>query len=308
MKRFFIALVLLLFWVQACGLISPATEAGVSSQALTAAAGTLFAEVTAASAPAPTEPMLVPPPIPPASTESANYQLKEERLIDAYAIRWWHDINNEIGFKDVVTIETGGKPSVRIDSASAIEDLTGTDINGDGYPEVIVDTYSGGAHCCFGTQVISLRDMPVSILQKPESNAGGMFQDLNGDGVYEFLTADDLFAYKYCPYAGSPFVRVIMAYDSSRDQYLPASPRFANQYAGDIQEHAAWAQQAQPGDHGEQDNTTKCAVLPLVLDYLYSGQQDKAHSELQRIYPYPDVESFWNEVLTAVQGSPLFIH
>ena len=307
MRRFSIAFVLLLVLVQACGLISPATETGVSSQALTAAAGTLFAEVTA-SAPAPTEPIPVPPPISPASTESANYQLKEERLIGAYAIRWWHDANNEIGFNDVVMIEAGGKPSVRIDLASAIEDLTGTDINGDGYPEVIVDTYSGGAHCCFGTRVISLRDLPVSILQKPESNAGGVFQDLNGDGIYEFLTADDLFAYKYCPYAGSPFVRVIMEYDPGQDQYIPASPRFADQFGEDIQEHAAWAQQAQPGDHGEQDNTTKCAVLPLVLDYLYSGQPDKAHSELQRIYPYPDAESFWNEVLAAVQGSPFFTH
>jgi hypothetical protein len=305
MKRFFIAFVLLLLFVQACGLTTPVAETGISPQMLTAAAGTLFAEVTA-SAPAPTERLPVPPPVPPSSTENANYQLKEEHLIGAYGVRWWHDTNNEIGFNDVVMIEAGGKPSVRIDSASAIEDLTGTDINGDGYPEVIVDTYSGGAHCCFGTRVISLRDVPVSILQKPESNAGGMFQDLNGDGIYEFLTADDLFAYKYCPYAGSPFVRVIMEFDPGQNKYTPASPRFADQFDGDIQEHTAWAQQAQPGDHGEQDNTTKCAVLPLVLDYFYIGQTDKAHSELLRVYPYPDVEAFWNEVLAALQGSPLY--
>ncbi|NOY98190.1 MAG: hypothetical protein GXP40_03160, partial [Chloroflexi bacterium] len=258
--------------------------------------------VAPAASPAPTE---IPFP-PPAVSPGGSYQLKEERLLGAYAVRYWHDPNSDFGFDDIVLIERAGMQSIRIETASAIEPLTGSDLNGDGYPEVIIETYSGGAHCCFGTQVYSLGATPVLILQKPESNAGGQFQDLDGDGVYEFVTYDDLFAYQYCPYAVSPFVKVIMAYDPAQARYLPASPRFGGEYLDEVAQAAVQAENAQPGDFGEWDGTTKCAVLPLVMDYLYTGQAEKAHSELLRVYPFPDAESFWDEVYQQVQASPLY--
>ena len=119
--------------------------------------------------------------VPPAVSPGAAYQLTEEKLIDAYGIRFWQDPDAPYSFEDILMIEKLGSPSIRIDQASAIEPLTGTDINGDGYPEAIIETYSGGAHCCFGTQVYSLGEEPKLILKKPESNAGGQFKDLDND-------------------------------------------------------------------------------------------------------------------------------
>jgi hypothetical protein len=56
----------------------------------------------------------------------------------------------------------------------------------------------------------------------------------------------------------------------------------------------------------EFDGTTKCAVLAVVLDYLYAGLPQYAWAELYRLYHYPDVDVFRAEIEQAVYGSPLF--
>jgi hypothetical protein len=169
-----------------------------------------------------------------------------------------------------------------------------------------VETYSGGAHCCFGTQVYTLRPSGVAlILQKPESNAGGFFEDLDADGVYEFITYDDSFAYQYCPYAAGVGVKVVMAYNPGEDHYIPASMRFPEQYVEEIAINEQRALSA-PGELGEWDGTNICAILPLVLDYLYMGQSDTAQTEFYKRYSGPDADVKWTEILQVLQSSPLY--
>lgn len=52
---------------------------------------------------------------------------------------------------------------------------------------------------------------------------------------------------------------------------------------------------AEQGQTGEKEDA-KCSVIPLVLDYLYTGQPDQAWAELYRLYPYPDVETLRAEI------------
>ena len=247
---------------------------------------------------------------PPALSPGGSYRLEDEVLIGAYGIRYWHNTDSQTGFDDIVFIEKTGIESIKIETASEIAPLTGADINGDGYPEVIIETYTGGAHCCFGTQVYSLGETPTLILKKPESNAGGLFQDLDGDRIYEFVTYDDIFAYQYCPYVSSPFVKVIMVYDAKKESYLPSSPNFPEEYTDDIAEDTIGAERvarANVSESGEWDETTKCSVLPLVLDYIYLGDLETARSELDRVYTFDDLDQFWNEVMLIIQDSPLYV-
>jgi len=73
---------------------------------------------------------------------------------------------------------------------------------GDSVPEVLLDTYSGGAHCCFGTYVVFLDG----------ARAGRSVFQLWGDPGYRlethagktaFVSADDRFAYEFTSFAGS---------------------------------------------------------------------------------------------------------
>ena len=287
----------------ACGLFTPASS---SEPQLASATETLPAPETFTPIPTftPLPPTTAAPP--PASAPETGYLLQEERLINGYAIRIWKNPEDQLGFDSILMIEATGQPAIRVDMFSAINDLTGSDINGDGFPDLVIETFSGGAHCCFGTQVFSLRPTGAAlILQKPQSNAGGYFADLDADGISEFVTYDDSFAYQYCPYAAGVTVKVIMAYDAGQDRYLPASPRFPEQYAEELTTNEGRALAAS-GELGEWDSSNICAVLPLALDYLYIGQPDKAQAEFASRYSGPDTAAKWTEILQVVQSSPLY--
>ncbi|MBT3314003.1 MAG: VCBS repeat-containing protein [Anaerolineae bacterium] len=247
---------------------------------------------------------------PPAQSPGGSYRLENEVLIGAYGIRYWRHTDSETGFEDVILIEKTGMESIKIEQAVEIAHLTNTDINGDGYPEVIAESYSGGAHCCFSTHVYSLRETPTLILKTPESNASGQFKDLDEDGIYEFITADDIFAYQYCPFVSSPFVKVIMSYDAEKESYLPNSPNFPQEYAEDIlrdTKNAERVSKAETYENGEWDETSKCSILHLSLDYIYLGDLATARSELERLYIYNDIDDFWNEVIFILQDSLLYV-
>jgi len=241
-------------------------------------------------------------PMPPPST----YVVQEERAIGSYTVQLWRSTEGEtgLGFDNVATISADGQVLARVDSATTV-DLSGTDLTGEGHPDVIIETYTGGAHCCFSTVVYDLGPTLTRVLETPASNCGGRFEDLDGDGVAEFVTCDDLFAYVYCAYAASPAVTVILKYEAGRG-YIPASPRFASLYADEITAHRQMAENAVTDDLGEWDGTPKCSVLPPVLDYLYTGQPDRAWEALDQYYDYPDRKLFWVEVTRDVAGSSLY--
>ncbi len=94
--------------------------------------------------------------------------------------------------------------------------LTIRDLDGDGEPEVLVDLYTGGAHCCFSTVVFRYdgrRYRSSSVLWGDPSYE---LRDLNHDGKPEFVTADDRFAYAFTAYAFSALPLRIEDYDHGR--------------------------------------------------------------------------------------------
>jgi hypothetical protein len=249
----------------------------------------------------------VPPAVPPTSTEfpQNTYALHQERIIGNYAVRWWRDTAGGFPFDDVLTIDAYGQPSAQVEQLHDLDPLTGNDVTGEGHPDVVIHTYSGGAHCCFRTIIYDLGATMTQVLETPFSNCGASLQQFDGDAAYEVDTCDDLFAYVYCCFAGSPIVRVVLDYAPGQG-YEPAGPRFSYLYSTDIALHTQQAEMAMPGDYCEDDATTKCGVLPVVLDWLYAGYPQTAWAELYRLYPYADVDSFRTQIEQTVFSSPLF--
>ena len=54
------------------------------------------------------------------------------------------------------------------------------------------------------------------------------------------------------------------------------------------------------------DGATKCEVLPLVLDLLYSGRIEEAWGTLKHYYRFPNLSSFRAEIWETTSTSPLF--
>lgn len=78
------------------------------------------------------------------------------------------------------------------------------DLDGDRTAEVIVDTFSGGAHCCTNFTIYSWKNGKFVRTETGLLDGnGGSFQDLDRNGKVEFVTYDNAFLYAFSSYAGS---------------------------------------------------------------------------------------------------------
>ncbi len=260
-------------------------------------------------APTPTVAATPGPAVPPVSQyfTDTTYTISTTQQIGSYTIRLWEPRGpvQKWPATKIVTIAAPGQPTEQIEMVWQIDSLTGTDITQEGYPDAIVETYSGGAHCCFSTRVYQLGPQLKKLLQTPESNCGGNFEDLDGDGVYEYSTCDDSFAYRYCSYADSYKVRAVLKYDPGAGYYA-ASNQYPGLFAEDIARTQPMAEGATSGGMYEWDGTSKCSVLPLVLNLLYSGQTEAAWAALDRYYPDADRDDFRAEIGAITRDSPLY--
>lgn len=72
-------------------------------------------------------------------------------------------------------------------------------------PEIVLDSYSGGAHCCTSTAaLVEQYDSSWRTVDLGTGDGEGInFEDVNGDGVSEIITYDDSFLYAFSDYASS---------------------------------------------------------------------------------------------------------
>jgi hypothetical protein len=117
-----------------------------------------------------------------------------------------------------VSSKTCGKfcaPGATGSKASSVHII---DLDHTGQPNVVLDLYSGGAHCCSIEQVFTF-DPGAMTYTKTERNfgdPGDRIEDLNHDGHFEFVTADDAFAYTFTDFAASGLPLQILSFTGSR--------------------------------------------------------------------------------------------
>ena len=100
---------------------------------------------------------------------------------------------------------------------------------------------------------------------------------------------------------------VVLRFDPKAFAYVPASFAFPAILDEAIGRDLKLAEQGAAGSVlGEWDETSKCSVLPLVLDYLYAGRAYEAWDALARYYPFPDSTAFRAEIERVVFASPYF--
>jgi hypothetical protein len=185
--------------------------------------------------------------------------------------------------------------------------VSGTDITGDGVPELVVERYSGGASCCFSCVVLRLGEELTRISLPLDSSTQATFRDLDADGTPEVIGTDDSFRCVLCCCANSPLPTVVLRYDRERG-YVPAGPDFPEIYDAEIPEYQAKAEGVWNGPFEEQDPTGRCYILPLVLAYLYSGRAAAAWEALAQYSPSTaDADALRAEIERVLSASQLFV-
>jgi hypothetical protein len=134
------------------------------------------------------------------------------------------------------------------------------DLDDTGQPNVVLDLFTGGAHCCSVEQVFTFDPgtMTYAMTERNFGDPGDRIEDLNHDGHFEFVTADDRFAYAFTDFAASGLPLQILTFSGSRFQdvtdrypalirkdagtWLKAFNRMAHQhYQDSVGVIAAWA-------------------------------------------------------------------
>jgi hypothetical protein len=89
------------------------------------------------------------------------------------------------------------------------------DLDADGEPEVLVDAYTGGAHCCAQTEILRFDGTTYTPVETSWGNIGYELKDLDGDGRPDFVSADDAFSYAFSSFGGSFHPPLVLDYDAT---------------------------------------------------------------------------------------------
>jgi hypothetical protein len=247
-----------------------------------------------------------------------GYQLHDTREVGGLTVeRWVPSTSPDVspaGMCECITLVyladrkllTLGEPNLM--TATSVDNISGTDITGDTRPELVVSTWSGGAHCCYSTTIYSIAAQMRPVLAIETGNCGpGELVDLDKDGRLEFVTCDDRWGYAYCSFAESPFPSVVFDYDAARGEYHLATPRHAARFRDDIARQTAAARTKLAADQGKDLGVDKCTVLQPALSLMFVGLVDEGRRLVRELYRGADVDTFEKETLERVRSSTLWV-
>jgi hypothetical protein len=195
---------------------------------------------------------------------------------------------------------------------------TGDDIFATGNPGVILEAFSGGAHCCYTYVFAELGDTPA-VLPPIENQTGFyIFKDPD-DGRYKILTWDGGFDYfdDLC-HACSPAPSVVLelhktglrdvskAYSASFDEEITEA---SAEIKPDELSIFASADLSKGDPAWSESEELRQAILRIVLAYLYSGREKMAWQTLNQMWPAKDRQRIKDLILkTRSEGILSKIH
>ena len=178
----------------------------------------------------------------------------------------------------------------------------GDDLTGDGGPNLLLEGYSGGAHCCFTYTLLALDEAGVMVLMELfTSHAGASVVDLAGDGRRQLVTADMRYAYQFCSFAESPAPAVVFGLEP--DAVVVANLDFAEVYEREV----VWAlERVLLMDEDAWPESHACALAQLVLSLLYGGREAAAEAALVQFDRSGDPAALRDALWAIAEESPWF--
>jgi hypothetical protein len=167
-------------------------------------------------------------------------------------------------------------------SFSETAQLNGTDINGDGLKEIIVQSSSGG-NCwgCNPTEIYRLSNHKVELI------ALGPIQkiaDLDGDGIVELMLTDARWeSYDDFSHASSP--GAVMVYAWKGGKYVYASRDYPAFYKGEVAQYRSVIEEAKAQITADalSDEGYMGGALSLAITYAHAGELERGLRELEII-------------------------
>ena len=166
----------------------------------------------------------------------------------------------------------------------------GTDITGDGQPNLVVFHWCGDAYGTGIRYVFSIGEEFKLIQILPYGN----FEDVNNNEVLEFIPYDNTFSFWHASHAGSPYPKLIYEYKDDSYQLSPAlmykplpSSQEEEQAIIRIKKDIADCEAREWEDHCWYYKGTylPSSVWSYMLYLLYSGHPLEARQFLDKVWP-----------------------
>ena len=211
------------------------------------------------------------------------------KMVGKYQVRLVPELDiADVGRGCRAYLVNAGKESLLLeDWGISIHQGTGWDVFGDGNPSLILEGYSGGAHCCYTYRIASLGDLPVILAPVRNEAPFFVFQD-PASRQYRIMTSDGGFDYfdGLC-HACASMPRVVLQADASG--LHDVSPQFVEQYDSEIALARARIGEENIDKFLISDfKDAKGTVLEIVYSYLYSGREAQAWQALEEMWPARD--------------------
>ncbi len=194
----------------------------------------------------------------------------------------------------VLTSAFGKKITIAYEWALSVDPITGSDLNGDGAPEVVLDGYSGGLHCCYTYLVVSLGKKPKVL--HTFANPVPIKFEKQPDGTALIRAADGVFDYFVVPHSDAVIPQLVLKPEGNvlvdvSAQHPEVYDREIEQARGSITKEDI--EKLKASNYRNKLFTdqipTVHKVLTIVLDYVYSGRDEKAWQALEDYWPAGDV-------------------
>jgi hypothetical protein len=159
------------------------------------------------------------------------------------------------------------------------------DLDGDGEPEVMFDTFSGGAHCCVVQEVYGYQAATGTYAHTASEhwgNSGYDVKDLDGNGSAELHGGDDTFAGAFSSYAASAFPPKILAYGIDPKTGKATLKDVTRSYPAVIRKQAASLLKVIRKAKAERDHEIQGALAAYVADQYLLGKGAVGKAELAR--------------------------
>jgi hypothetical protein len=151
------------------------------------------------------------------------------------------------------------------------------DLDGDGEPEVLVDFYTGGAHCCLFTRIFRHTPSGYVAFRHLWGDPSYRLRDLARDGSPELVSADDHFAYAFTSYAGSALPVQVWRYRAGRLVDVTRS------FPAVVRKDAATWWKAYEDERSTVDSDPRGVLAAWMADQYLLGQEDAGWATLAQI-------------------------
>jgi hypothetical protein len=185
-----------------------------------------------------------------------------------------------------------------------LNEITGSDVNGDGKPDVVIESHRARGQCCFTYSIVTPGLTPP-LVKEITTSVPLNFEER--EGTIQITGRDNAFmGFDGLPDEFSPTPLAIFRLRGSTMYYVGQA--YWHDYELDINEarnsiprsrldkfkggansgSGINGQQKADTLEGRELYSTKGTVLQIVLDYLYGGKGQEAWKALQEMWAYPD--------------------